>query len=75
MSVNSVMHGNKLFTLQPSLHEQLDQLQVVELTLPEDIQRMKTAKKRDQEQVGGHVKQGQFLLNSSPVCRLCTVMA
>jgi hypothetical protein len=53
MSVNSVMHGSKLFTLRPNLHEQLDELMVMELTLPEDIERMKTAKRRDKEQVGG----------------------
>jgi hypothetical protein len=52
MSVNSVMHGSKLFTLRPNLHEQLDELMVMELTLPEDIERMKTAKRRDKEQVG-----------------------
>jgi hypothetical protein len=51
MSVNSVMHGSKLFTLRPNLHEQLDELMVMELTLPEDIERMKTAKRRDKEQV------------------------
>eukprot|EP00878_Enallax_costatus_P041461 GHUV01048247.1.p1 GENE.GHUV01048247.1~~GHUV01048247.1.p1 ORF type:complete len:624 (+),score=179.30 GHUV01048247.1:665-2536(+) len=51
MSVGSVMHGNRLYTLQPNLHEQLTELQVIELTLPEDIERMKTAKRRDQEQV------------------------
>jgi hypothetical protein len=51
MSSNSVMHGNKLYTLQPNLHEQLDQLQVLEITLPEDIERMKTASNTDQEQV------------------------
>lgn len=51
MSVSSAMHGNRLYTLQPNLHEQLAELQVIELTLPEDIERMKTANKRDQEQV------------------------
>jgi hypothetical protein len=45
------MHGNKLYTLQPNLHEQLVEMQVMSLTLPEDIERMKSAKKRDQEQV------------------------
>ncbi|KAF6250631.1 hypothetical protein COO60DRAFT_1681080 [Scenedesmus sp. NREL 46B-D3] len=51
MSVNSVMHGSKLFTLRPNLHEQLDELMVMELTLPEDIERMKAAKRRGKEQV------------------------
>eukprot|EP00775_Hariotina_reticulata_P013491 gene13491-13616_t len=51
MSSNSVMHGNKLYTLQPNLHEHLDQLQVLELTLPEDIERMRSARNMDQEQV------------------------
>lgn len=51
MSVCSAMHGNKLYTLQPNLHEQLVEMQVMSLTLPEDIERMKSAKKRDQEQV------------------------
>ncbi|WIA13348.1 hypothetical protein OEZ85_006930 [Tetradesmus obliquus] len=51
MSVNSVMHGSRLFTLRPNLHEQLEELMVMELTLPEDIERMKTAKRRDKEQV------------------------
>jgi creatinine amidohydrolase/Fe(II)-dependent formamide hydrolase-like protein len=45
------MHGNKLYTLQPNLHEQLVEMQVMSITLPEDIERMKSAKKRDQEQV------------------------
>ena len=52
MSVCSAMHGNKLYTLQPNMHEQLVELQVMSLTLPEDIERLKSAKKRDQEQVG-----------------------
>lgn len=52
MSACSAMHGNKLYTLQPNLQEQLLELQVMSLTVPEDIERMKSAKKRDQEQVG-----------------------
>lgn len=55
MSVSSVMHGNKFYTLQPNLHEQLTELQVIELTLPEDINRLKTANRRDQEQVNAHL--------------------
>eukprot|EP00879_Flechtneria_rotunda_P025407 GHRR01026999.1.p1 GENE.GHRR01026999.1~~GHRR01026999.1.p1 ORF type:complete len:354 (+),score=123.29 GHRR01026999.1:930-1991(+) len=51
MSVSSVMHGNKLYTLTPNLHEQLGELQVMELTLPEDIERMRAAKQRNQEKV------------------------
>jgi creatinine amidohydrolase/Fe(II)-dependent formamide hydrolase-like protein len=54
MSVCSAMHGNKLYTLQPNLHEQLVELQVMSLTLPDDIERMKAAKRRDQEQVRVH---------------------
>lgn len=46
-----MMHGNKLYTLQPNMHEQLMEMQVMSLTLPEDIERMKSAKRRDQEQV------------------------
>jgi creatinine amidohydrolase/Fe(II)-dependent formamide hydrolase-like protein len=49
------MHGNKLYTLQPNLHEQLVELQVMSLTLPEDIERMKATHRRDQEQVRAHM--------------------
>jgi hypothetical protein len=47
------MHGNKLYTLQPNMHKQLMEMQVMSLTPPEDIERMKSAKRRDQEQVRG----------------------
>lgn len=67
MSLSSAMHGNKLYTLQPNLHEQLSELQVISLTLPEDIERLKAAKKRDQEQVRGPE---QAWLHSR--MRLCT---
>jgi hypothetical protein len=52
MSVSSVVHGNRLFILQPNLHEALEQMQVVTITLPEDIEAMKRAHKVEQEQVG-----------------------
>jgi hypothetical protein len=52
MSCYSVLCGNKLLTLRPNLHEQLEEVQVVDLTLPEDIERLRAAKKRDTEQVG-----------------------
>ncbi|KAL6758234.1 hypothetical protein V8C86DRAFT_2601400 [Haematococcus lacustris] len=39
--------GNKLFTLKPSMHERLWELQVMELALPEDIERLRHSKKRD----------------------------
>lgn len=45
------MHGNKVHMLQPNLHEQLVEMQVLSITLPEEIERLKSAKKRDQEQV------------------------
>lgn len=51
MSVSSVLQGNRLLTLQPNLHEQLDQMQIMTLVLPEDIERLRTAKRREQEQV------------------------
>lgn len=46
------MHGNKLYTLQPNLSEQLVELRVMSLTLPDEIERLKAAKRRDKEQVG-----------------------
>ena len=52
MSCYNASYGNKLLTLKPNLHEQLDELQMTEITLPEDIERMRAAKKRDTEQVG-----------------------
>jgi hypothetical protein len=51
MSCYTALYGNKLLTLKPNLHEQLDELQMTEITLPEDIERMRAAKKRDTEQV------------------------
>lgn len=51
MSAASAMHGNKVHMLQPNLHEQLVEMQVLSITLPEEIERLKSAKKRDQEQV------------------------
>jgi len=65
MSLSSAMHGNKLYTLQPNLHEQLVELQVISLTLPEDIERLKAAKKRDQEQVRGCSEQKWMRLSSA----------
>uniref|UniRef100_A0A7S3QQQ5 Fibronectin type-III domain-containing protein n=2 Tax=Dunaliella tertiolecta TaxID=3047 RepID=A0A7S3QQQ5_DUNTE len=39
--------GNKLYTLKPSMHEKLWELQVTEFALPEDIERLRNSKKRD----------------------------
>lgn len=50
-SVYTTFHGTKLLTIKPNLHEQLDELQVVELSLPEDIQRMRAGRRKDTETV------------------------
>eukprot|EP00891_Asterochloris_glomerata_P004088 jgi/Astpho2/4088/Aster-x1197 len=39
-------HGNKLYTLRPGKDDRLDELQILEFTLPEDIERMKSEKKK-----------------------------
>lgn len=58
MASCSAMHGNKLYTLQPNLSEQLVELRVMSLTLPDEIELLKAAKRRDKEQVGGRVGAG-----------------
>ncbi|KAK9823106.1 hypothetical protein WJX72_000307 [[Myrmecia] bisecta] len=42
----SCFHGNKLYTLKPNRDEKLDELQILEFSLPEDIERMKNEKKK-----------------------------
>ncbi len=42
--------GNKLFLLKPNLHELLDEVAIAELTLPEEIERMKLSNKTEDEQ-------------------------
>mmetsp|Transcript_16072 Transcript_16072/g.54796 ORF Transcript_16072/g.54796 Transcript_16072/m.54796 type:complete len:644 (+) Transcript_16072:153-2084(+) len=47
----SAFHGNKLITIKPNREEKLDEMEVLEFTLPEDIEGLKKAKNRgDDEQ-------------------------
>ena len=46
-AVYSVFYGHRLYTLKPSLHEGLDELSVIDFTLPEEVERLKAAQ-RDQ---------------------------
>ncbi|GAX74227.1 hypothetical protein CEUSTIGMA_g1676.t1 [Chlamydomonas eustigma] len=46
-AVYTCFYGNKLFTLKPSVHEKLYELQILEVALPEDIERLRHSRKRD----------------------------
>ncbi len=47
----SALAGNRVLLLKPNLHEMLDEMAIAEITLPEEIERMRAAKKTDQEMV------------------------
>lgn len=46
-AVYTCFYGNKLFTVKPSMHEKLFELQTLEFALPEDIERLRHSRKRD----------------------------
>ncbi|KAF8058062.1 GPA3 [Scenedesmus sp. PABB004] len=49
-SCATAVHGSRLYTLLPNVHEQLDEVMITELTLPEDIARLAAAGRRRDEQ-------------------------
>jgi hypothetical protein len=50
MSAVCAVHGSRLYTLVANLREQLDEMLIIELTLPQDIERMQAAHARAAEQ-------------------------
>lgn len=44
-TASSCFFGNKLYVLKPDVHELLNELHVVDISLPEDIERLRTKKK------------------------------
>jgi hypothetical protein len=47
--VYTAFHGSKLLTVKPNREERLDELQILELHLPDDIERMRAQRRK----VGG----------------------